>query len=57
MTEITEATIKKFLEENKLEYLPTHDKLSLPIINRIYKKMLYDIKFEIVKVNENIIVD
>jgi len=57
MTEITEATIKKFLEENKLEYLPTHDKLSLPIIKRIYKKMLYDIKFEIVKVNENIIVD
>ena len=57
MTEITEATIKYFLEENKLKYLPTHNKLSLPIINRIYKKMLYDIKFEIVKVNGNIIVD
>lgn len=57
MTEITEEIIRDFLKENKLDYLPTHNKLSLPIINRIYKKMLYDIKFEIVKVNENIIVD
>lgn len=57
MTEITEETIKNFLKENKLDYLPTHNKLSLPIINRIYKKMINDIKFEIVKVNENFIID
>ena len=57
MTEITEETIKNFLKENKLDYLPTHNKLSLPIINRIYKKMINGIKFEIVKVNENFIID
>jgi uncharacterized protein (DUF1015 family) len=57
MTEITEEIIKEFLKEKELEYLPTHNRLSLPIINRIYKKMINDIKFEIVKVNENIIID
>ena len=57
MTEITEEIIKKFLKEKELEYLPTHNKLSLPIINRIYKKMINGIKFEIVKINENIIID
>jgi uncharacterized protein (DUF1015 family) len=57
MTEITEEIIKEFLKEKELEYLPTHNKLSLPIINRIYKKMINEIKFEIVKVNENIIID
>jgi hypothetical protein len=57
MTEITEEIIKEFLKEKELEYLPTHNKLSLPIINRIYKKMINGIKFEIVKVNENIIID
>lgn len=49
--------IKEFLKEKELEYLPTHNKLSLPIINRIYKKMTNGIKFEIVKINENIIID
>lgn len=57
MTEITEEIIKEFLKEKELEYLPTHNKLSLPIINRIYKKMINGIKFEIVKVNENMIID
>ncbi len=57
MTEITEEIIKEFLKEKELEYLPTHNKLSLPIINRIYKKMTNGIKFEIVKINENIIID
>ena len=57
MTEITEKTIKDFLIENKLDYLPTHSKLSLPIINRIYKKMVNGIKFEAVKVNQDFIID
>lgn len=57
MPEITTEIISYFLQENELDYLPTHNKLSLPIINRIYKKMLNNIKFEIVKVNENFIID
>ena len=57
MTKITEEIIRDFLKENKLEYLPTHNKLSLSIINRIYKKMINGIKFEIIKINENFIID
>ena len=57
MIEITDKTIKAFLENNELQYLPTQGKLSLPIINRIYKKMLFGIKFDIIKVNDNIIID
>jgi hypothetical protein len=57
MIEITEETIKEFLKVKKLNYLPTHNKLSLPIINRIYKKMINGIKFEAVKVNGDFIID
>jgi hypothetical protein len=57
MIEITEETIKEFLKVKKLNYLPTHNKLSLPIINRIYKKMMNGIKFEAVKVNGDFIID
>lgn len=57
MTEITEESIKYFLKENKLDYLPTQNKLSLYIINRIYKKMINGIKFEIVKTNQKFIID
>ena len=57
MIEITDKTIKAFLENNELQYLPTQGKLSLPIINRIYKKMLFGIKFDIIKVNDNVIID
>jgi hypothetical protein len=57
MREITEETIKYFLKENKLDYLPTQNKLSLYIINRIYKKMINGIKFEIVKTNQKFIID
>ena len=57
MDEITEKTLKDFIKNNLLEYLPTHNKLSLPIINRIYKKMLFGIKFDIIKINKNTIID
>ena len=57
MIEITEIVIKDFLKNNKLAYLPTHSKLSLSIINRIYKKMMNDIKFDVIRVNQNCIID
>ena len=57
MPKITKENIQDFLKVNQLEYSPTHNKLSVPIINRIYKKMLNNIKFEIIKVNENFIID
>jgi hypothetical protein len=45
MIEITEETIKKIIVENEFEFISTHNKLSLPVINRIYRKMKNGIKF------------
>lgn len=55
--EITKAVISEFLQNNKLEFKSTHKRLSLPIINRIYKKMKHQIKFEDIKVYENLIIN
>ena len=37
---ITENLIKDFLKNNEVDLKSTHKKLSLFIINRIYKKMI-----------------
>lgn len=57
MIEITESIIKDFIKENDFEFSSTHNKLSLPVINRIYKKMKNGIKFEDIKVSSNFIID
>lgn len=51
--EIITSTIKKY------DYIltPTHNKLSLPIIRRIYTKMINGIKFDDIKVCDNSIID
>jgi hypothetical protein len=55
MGEVTTNTILKQLE--KAKYKSTHAKLSIPIINRIRKKMEYGIKFEPIRVNGDLIID
>jgi uncharacterized protein (DUF433 family) len=55
MDEVTTNTILKHLE--KAKYKSTHAKLSIPIINRIRKKMEYGIKFEPIRVNGDLIID
>ncbi len=57
MDVITEEKIKKIILENQFEFISTHNKLSLSVINRIYKKMKNGIKFEAIKVNGNYIID
>lgn len=54
---ITAENILKHLEEDNIDLHSTHDKLSIPIINRIYKKMKNGIKFESIKVNGDLIID
>jgi hypothetical protein len=54
---ITEKIIKDYLLHNKIEFKSTHYRLSIPIINRIYKKMKSGIKFDDIKVCENLIID
>ena len=55
MNTTTASTILKQLEKAKLK--STHHKLSIPIINRIRKKMEYGIKFDSIRVNGDLIID
>ncbi len=54
---ITEPLIREVLAEKEVGYNSTHAKLSLPIINRIYKKMLNGIKFENIRICDTLVID
>lgn len=57
MEKITQKVIHDFLEDHSLKYKSTHNRLSLPIINRIYKKMVHGIKFDDIKICDDLIID
>lgn len=57
MIEITLKGIKIFIEHNEITLKSTHQKLSLPVIKRIYKKMVNGIKFDDIKICENLVID
>jgi hypothetical protein len=57
MQNITEDIIRKNLEDKEIKLITTHKRLCVPIINRIYKKMSNGIKFESIKVCDNLIID
>lgn len=50
MVDLTPADIRNMLGNKQMELSSTHNKLSVPIINRIYKKMKNGIKFDDIKV-------
>lgn len=54
---ITKEQVLKFVSENHIELNSTHQKLCIPIINRIYRKMLVGIKFAEIKVGNGCICD
>jgi len=55
--EITKEQLLKFVTGHQLELSSTHQKLCIPIINRIYRKMLIGIKFAEIKVSNSCICD
>jgi len=57
MEMITVDIIKKFLSDNVIEIKSTHNRLSVPVINRIYKKMRLGIDFSGIKVENGLICD
>lgn len=57
MVDLTPADIRNMLGNKQMELSSTHNKLSVPIINRIYKKMKNGIKFDDIKVYEDLIID
>ncbi len=54
---IDKATILQSIEKSDHIMITTHNKLSLPIIRRIYKKMINGIKFDDIKVCGICIID
>lgn len=56
-TVITEEIIKQYLSKNSTAYKSTQNRLSLPIINRLYKKMKNGIRFDDIKICDNLIID
>lgn len=57
MKDLTLKEIKETLSSKQIELTSTHKKLSIPIVNRIYKKMINGIKFDDIKVFDNLIID
>ena len=57
MDDINREIILAAIENSDYRLIPTHNKLCLPIIKRIYKKMINGIKFDDIKVCEKTIID
>lgn len=57
METINKEAVLKAIEESDNTLITTHKKLCLPIINRIYRKMIHGIKFDDIKVCDTLIID
>jgi hypothetical protein len=57
LEKVTKEVIQAFIHTNEIELSSTHAKLCVPIINRIYRKMLVGVEFSAIKVENNIICD
>lgn len=57
MIEITSEEIKKYIISREIVLVSTHHKLSIPVIKRIYKKMVNGIKFDDIKICGNLVID
>ncbi len=54
---ITKEIVRTFVSENKFDLHCTQPKLCVPIINRIYRKMLAGIRFREIKIVNSLICD
>lgn len=57
MENINKEVILKAIKESEPVLITTHNKLCLPIINRIYKKMKNGLKFDAIKICDTLIID
>lgn len=53
----TKVQILELIKNDKLKLRPNQNRISLPIINRIFKKMSNNIAFSSIKVSEGLIID
>jgi galactitol-specific phosphotransferase system IIB component len=57
MENVNKEVILNAIKDSDYILITTHRKLCLPIINRIYKKMINGIKFDDIKVCDRLIID
>lgn len=57
MENVNKEVILNAIKDSNYILKATHKKLCLPIINRIYKKMINGIKFDDIKVCDRLIID
>ena len=57
MKEIKVEFIKELIKKVEIPFIPTQTKLCIPIIIRLCQKMAHGIKFDDIKVCENLIID
>lgn len=55
MREVTQEFLEKFIIEQRTSLLPSQPKICIPIVTRIYRKMLAGIRFSEIKVYDGII--
>lgn len=54
---ITAVYVRDFIKDNKIPYMATQPKLCIPIMNRMFHKMSNGIRFDDIKVCDNLIID
>lgn len=54
---ITKSFLIDFLKTEEVNLWPSQNRICLPVVNRIYKKLLIGISFPAIKVEKNIICD
>ena len=54
---INKEIILQAIQESDFVLTSSHNKLCLPVISRIYKKMIHGIKFDDIKICETLIID
>lgn len=57
LEKISIQDIEKYVSDNEIQLAPTQHQLCVPIILRIYQKMIHDLKFDDIKVFDNLIID
>ena len=57
MDRITADQVKQFIQSNSIELAPSQKKICVPIVNRIYQKMKHGIKFDVIKVVDELVVE
>jgi hypothetical protein len=57
LKKVTAEFIKEFIKSNKISFIATQPKLCIPIIDRLCQKMLHGIKFDDIKICDDLIID